>query len=159
MILASWYHTIMATLFAVLAILLMIVILLQRGRGVGLAGAFGGAGGGASAFGAKTGDVLTWVTIVGAVLLLAFTVVLNYVFVETGPGLTPAGATPTPSGMPTVPPGGSQPPAQSPGPGLPTGGGAWVPSPDADYWAVTYAFTRPASEDAPGEHRLDQGST
>ncbi len=87
MILAAWYHTILAFLFAVLAIIVMGVILLQRGRGVGLAGAFGGTPGG-TAFGAKTGDVLTWVTIAGAILLLTYTVVLNFVFVPTGPQLT-----------------------------------------------------------------------
>lgn len=87
MMLAAAHHTILAILFAVIGILLIIVILLQRGRGVGLAGAFGGAGGG-TAFGAKTGDVLTWVTVVGAVLLLGFTVILNFVFVESGPGLS-----------------------------------------------------------------------
>src|SRR5690606_8099880 len=41
---------------------LMIVILLQRGRGGGLAGAFGGLGG-QSAFGTKAGDVFTKITI------------------------------------------------------------------------------------------------
>ena len=46
-------------------IFLMIVILLQRGRGGGLAGAFGGAGG-QSAFGTKAGDVFTWITVVTA---------------------------------------------------------------------------------------------
>ena len=76
----------------------MIVILLQRGKGVGLAGAFGGTGG-ATAFGAKTGDILTWVTIIGAILLLTFAVILNFVFVEAGPGLAapqapPAGTPP-----------------------------------------------------------------
>jgi preprotein translocase subunit SecG len=45
---------------------LMIVILLQRGRGGGLAGAFGGLGG-QSAFGTKAGDVFTRITIVMAV--------------------------------------------------------------------------------------------
>lgn len=45
---------------------LMIVILLQRGRGGGLAGAFGGLGG-QSAFGTKAGDVFTRITIVLAV--------------------------------------------------------------------------------------------
>ena len=93
---AQWYHTILAIFFAVLAILLMIVILLQRGKGVGLAGAFGGTGGG-TAFGAKTGDILTWVTIVGAVMLLAYTVVLNYLFVESGPGLIPGAGGTTPA--------------------------------------------------------------
>ena len=41
---------------------MILVILLQRGRGGGLAGAFGGAGG-QSAFGTKAGDVFTRVTI------------------------------------------------------------------------------------------------
>ena len=86
----QWYHTVLAFFFVVIAVLVVVVILLQRGRGVGLAGAFGGAGGG-SAFGAKTGDVLTWVTITGAAALLTFTVILNYVFV------------PRPAGLPTLP--------------------------------------------------------
>lgn len=114
MILAAWYHTILAFFFAVLAILLVIVVLLQRGKGVGLAGAFGGTGGG-TAFGAKTGDVLTWVTIVGAVLVLTFAIVLNFVFRPTGPGLGTVAPPPPPgsSGVPTAP----QPAAP--------GGGAW----------------------------------
>jgi preprotein translocase subunit SecG len=52
---------------ALLGIFLMIVILLQRGRGGGLAGAFGGMGG-QSAFGTKAGDVFTRITIVIAIL-------------------------------------------------------------------------------------------
>jgi preprotein translocase subunit SecG len=48
-------------------ILLMIVILLQRGRGGGLAGAFGGAGG-QSAFGTRAGDVFTKITAVMAII-------------------------------------------------------------------------------------------
>jgi len=114
MILAAWYHVILATLFGFLAIILMVVILLQRGKGVGLAGAFGGAGG-HTAFGAKTGDILTWATIVVAVALLAFAVILNYIFVPPTPFATPAippvspvapppaagTATPTETGAPT----------------------------------------------------------
>jgi len=42
-------------------VLLVLLVLIQKGRGGGLSGAFGGAGGN-TAFGAKTGDVLTWVT-------------------------------------------------------------------------------------------------
>jgi preprotein translocase subunit SecG len=41
---------------------LMLIVLLQRGRGGGLAGAFGGLGG-QSAFGTKAGDVFTRITI------------------------------------------------------------------------------------------------
>ncbi|UCC32330.1 MAG: preprotein translocase subunit SecG, partial [Phycisphaerales bacterium] len=57
----------------------MIVILLQRGRGGGLAGAFGGAGG-TSAFGAKTGDVFTWITVVVATTFVLLAVISNFVF-------------------------------------------------------------------------------
>ena len=46
-----------------LSIFLIILILLQRGKGGGLVGAFGGMGG-QSAFGAKAGDVFTRITIV-----------------------------------------------------------------------------------------------
>ena len=58
-------------LFLIICILLIVVVLLQKGRGGGLGAAFGGAGGGA--FGTRTGDVFTWVTIVltGLFLLLA----------------------------------------------------------------------------------------
>lgn len=52
---------------ALLGLFLMIVILLQRGRGGGLAGAFGGMGG-QSAFGTKAGDVFTKITIVIAII-------------------------------------------------------------------------------------------
>jgi protein translocase SecG subunit len=59
-------------LFLIVCLLLIIVVLLQKGRGGGLSGAFGGAGG-SGAFGTRTGDVFTWVTIIltGAFLLLA----------------------------------------------------------------------------------------
>jgi preprotein translocase subunit SecG len=88
MMLAAWYHPILAVAFAFIAILLILIILLQRGRGSGLAGAFGGAGAAAtSAFGAKTGDALTWITVGMAVLFLLFAIVLNYVFREADPGL------------------------------------------------------------------------
>ena len=52
----------LATLFVLVCILLIVVILLQKGRGGGLGAAFGGLG--SSAFGTRTGDVFTWVTIV-----------------------------------------------------------------------------------------------
>lgn len=80
MLAVAWYHNIFAILFAFLCVFLMLVILLQRGRGVGLAGAFGGAGG-HSAFGAKTGDVLTWATVIITIIFLFFAVMLNYAFV------------------------------------------------------------------------------
>lgn len=65
-------------LLAFVSVILIFIVLLQRGRGGGLAGALGGAGG-ASAFGTKAGDVFTRITIVLAiiwVLLAAICVVL-----------------------------------------------------------------------------------
>ena len=68
----------LGTLFIVVCILLILVVLLQKGRGGGLGAAFGGAG--SSAFGTRTGDVLTWVTIVltGLFLLLAIGTTMLY---------------------------------------------------------------------------------
>ncbi len=52
------------------SIFLICLILIQRGRGGGLAGAFGAAGG-SSAFGTRAGDVFTRVTIVTATVWIA----------------------------------------------------------------------------------------
>ncbi|MGH7128341.1 MAG: preprotein translocase subunit SecG [Planctomycetaceae bacterium] len=55
------------TLLGLTGAFLMFIVLLQRGRGGGLAGAFGGMGG-QSAFGTKAGDVFTRITVVVAVV-------------------------------------------------------------------------------------------
>ncbi len=71
----------MQALFSILlvltAIFLIMLILVQRGRGGGLAGALGGMGG-QSAFGTKAGDLFTRITIVAA----AFWIVLCIVSVK-----------------------------------------------------------------------------
>lgn len=59
---------------------LMLIVLIQRGRGGGLSGAFGGGGGGGGAFGAKTGDVFTWITVIVATVFVLLAVVSNFVF-------------------------------------------------------------------------------
>src|SRR3954470_6061514 len=66
------------SLFVIVCLILILLILIQKGRGGGLASAFGG-GGGQTAFGSKTGDVLTWATsiVFGVFLLLA--VALNLI--------------------------------------------------------------------------------
>jgi len=75
-----------AILTAVLNVLLVVtslfmicLILIQRGKGGGLAGAFGGMGG-SSAFGTKAGDVFTRVTIYVAIFwgFLAMVLVYQY---------------------------------------------------------------------------------
>ena len=59
--------------FVLTAIVLILIVLLQKGKGGGLSGAFGGMGGAGGLMGTKTGDFLTWVTIglVGLFLFLA----------------------------------------------------------------------------------------
>ena len=50
-----------------LSVFIVLIILLQRGRGGGLTGALGGAGG-ASAFGVKAGDIFTRITAISILL-------------------------------------------------------------------------------------------
>jgi len=60
----------------ILSLFMILLILVQRGKGGGLTGALGGPGG-QSAFGTKAGDLFTRITIVTAsiwIFLLAFTV-------------------------------------------------------------------------------------
>ncbi len=59
-----------------LGLVLMGVVLLQRGKGGGLAGAFGGAGG-SSAFGSRAGDQFTKVTLVVAAFWMFFIMVMT----------------------------------------------------------------------------------
>ena len=50
------------TLIVLISLFLICLILIQRGKGGGLAGAFGGVGG-SSAFGTKAGDIFTKITV------------------------------------------------------------------------------------------------
>src|SRR4051812_16594496 len=102
------------TLFIAMAVILVLLILIQKGRGGGLASAFGG-GGGNTAFGSKTGDVLTWATsiVFGVFLLLA--VALNLMINNrTGVPNRPTRAA-IPANSATT----SLPKAETPDPGLP----------------------------------------
>ncbi|HOA74953.1 MAG TPA: preprotein translocase subunit SecG [Phycisphaerae bacterium] len=108
--LANITQAIVGVLLILVCILLILVILLQKGRGGGLAGAFGGAGG-HSAFGAKTGDVFTWITIGLTAAFIGIAVIGNYVFVpekiqppaaQATPGQAPADAADQPALPPTA---------------------------------------------------------
>lgn len=64
MLAINWPISIMGVAFVLVCLFLILVILIQKPKGGGLSGAFGGSGGSAqAAFGAKTGDVLTWFTV------------------------------------------------------------------------------------------------
>ena len=64
------------------SIAMILLVLIQRPQGGGLSGAFGAGGGsggaGQTAFGTKTGDVLTGATITIFVLFLVTAIVLNF---------------------------------------------------------------------------------
>ena len=61
-------------LFLLTAVILTLLVLIQRGRGGGLAGAFGGAGG-SSAFGTKTADVFVRATAIAGAIFFVLSVV------------------------------------------------------------------------------------
>jgi preprotein translocase subunit SecG len=66
----GWLPGLMNVVLLLSGIFLIGLVLIQRGKGGGLAGAFGGAGG-SSAFGSRAGDTFTKVTIyVAAVWIL-----------------------------------------------------------------------------------------
>lgn len=67
---------VVAVLFGLTCVVLILIILVQKGRGGGLSAAFGGAGA-SSILGSKTGDFLTWVTIILVGLFLLLAVVLG----------------------------------------------------------------------------------
>jgi preprotein translocase subunit SecG len=56
------WHIVLPILLFLTSVFLILLVLIQRGRGGGLAGAFGGLGG-QSAFGTKAGDLFTRITI------------------------------------------------------------------------------------------------
>ena len=60
-----------------LSLFIVLIILLQRGRGGGLTGALGGAGG-ASAFGVKAGDIFTRITAVSVLLWIVLCALTCY---------------------------------------------------------------------------------
>ena len=64
-----------AVLFVLVSVVVILVILIQKGRGGGLSAAFGGGMAG-SLLGSKTGDFLTWVTIVLVAVFLLLAVAL-----------------------------------------------------------------------------------
>src|SRR5687768_6847772 len=69
---SSFFFYLTIVLFILVCVFMILLVLIQKGRGGGLASAFGGMGGN-TAFGSKTGDVLTWTTsiVFGVFLLLA----------------------------------------------------------------------------------------
>src|SRR3954467_9160805 len=71
----SWGHYFFAISLTLLSLFMVLVILVQRGRGGGLTGALGGMGG-QSAFGTKAGDLFTKITIGVAIVWVLSTMLI-----------------------------------------------------------------------------------
>jgi preprotein translocase subunit SecG len=94
----SFIMKIVAVLFSVCAVALILIILVQKGKGGGLSAAFGGGAAG-GILGSKTGDFLTWVTIVLVGVFLTLAVVMAKFYKPslgtTGEGTPPRTVSPT----------------------------------------------------------------
>jgi len=128
---------ILTVVFIVVSAVMVLIVLVQRPQGGGLAGAFGGAGGGSTdtVFGGRVGDALTVMTVIAFVVYLGLAIGLNVVPVKpattaapaVGPSVTTADGTTVPLEPVEGPPPGAQfPPAatgqpQSPPPAAPSG--------------------------------------
>ena len=75
----SFIKNVVAVLFVICCVSLVLIVLIQKGRGGGLSGAFGGAMA-SGILGSKTGDFLTWVTIVLAGVFLLLAVVMAKIY-------------------------------------------------------------------------------
>ena len=97
------------------AFCLIFIILIQKGKGGGLSGAFGGLGAG-GLLGTKTGDFLTWVTIGLVVAFLGLGVIMVKFYKPSGPEIpTTELQQPGPSTETPAESGGTETPAESQG--------------------------------------------
>ncbi|CAN5618391.1 hypothetical protein BH11PLA2_BH11PLA2_19260 [soil metagenome] len=77
----SWLSAVLNVVIIMVSLMMIFLVLIQRGKGGGLAGAFGGAGG-SSAFGSRAGDQFLKITL----WLAAFWAVLIMVHVNVATG-------------------------------------------------------------------------
>lgn len=76
---AAWQLGLLTVFFIFVCVVMILTVLIQRPQGGGLSGAFGsGAGSGQTAFGARTGDALTWATIIMFAIFIITAVGLNF---------------------------------------------------------------------------------
>ncbi len=78
-----WYSTFLNILVLLVSVFLILLVLIQRGKGGGLAGAFGGVGG-SSAFGSRAGDLFTRITLVAALVWVLLIMIHVRVVQPTG---------------------------------------------------------------------------
>lgn len=98
----GWLVSLLNVLLFLIGLFLILLVLIQRGKGGGLAGAFGGAGG-SSAFGSRAGDAFTRVTlIVAGIWLFLIMITIKLVQPPIGPPKA-AELTPAQQGAPQQP--------------------------------------------------------
>lgn len=118
MLALSFIGGVVSVLLIGVSLLLIGLVLLQKNRGAGLSGAFGGVGG-HSAFGTKTGDFLTWVTVGMVAVFLLLNIAGNYAFEPEpigAPTPTLAPSSPADAEQKPVPAGNTAPQPASPAP-------------------------------------------
>ncbi|MEW4456157.1 preprotein translocase subunit SecG [Bremerella sp. JC817] len=103
-ILFGFLQYILGPLIFMTSVFLIMVVLVQRGRGGGLTGALGGAGG-QSAFGAKAGDVFTKITIVVAVFWILLCILATMSLQDSGASKLGSGGGVAPAGGASATPG------------------------------------------------------
>ncbi len=143
------------TLIVLVSIFLICLILIQRGKGGGLAGAFGGMGG-SSAFGAKAGDTFTRITVVTASIWMLMAMVL---VVMTGRQNSTIWAADQPSSLSkeaassskSKAQSGAQPPASGAGSSSSSSGPAEAPA-DGKAPAIPSGTNFPLTPDAPSKN-------
>lgn len=67
----AWYSHLLNAVIVIIGLLLMLIVLIQRGKGGGLAGAFGGVGG-SSPFGSRAADAFVKITLYLAAVWVLF---------------------------------------------------------------------------------------
>ena len=142
-----------ALLFVLVSLVLILVVLMQKGRGGGLSGAF--AGGMASGLlGSKTGDFLTWVTIVLVSVFLLLAVVMARYYkppVRYGRGATAPTQQPMTGGQTSTPQAGtSEQPVPAVPPSAPAAGGTQPAAPAAQPSAPQPGTTDTGAQPTPG---------
>lgn len=75
---AFFVQVLLFLLLIFMSLFLILIVLIQRGKGGGLVGAFGGLGG-SSAFGAKSTDVFVKITVITVIIWFAFCIVGRHI--------------------------------------------------------------------------------
>lgn len=145
---STWFW-ITTIVFIVVSAGMVLIILVQRPQGGGLAGAFGGAGGAGTetVFGGRVGDALTWATVIAFAVYLSLAVGLNLL-----DDIEPAAATTRPAAAVTTPPA-STPPAE-PTTGQPSDSGQTIELGDVEPGSTPVGESEPSP--IPATHPADE---